>query len=54
MATKAGQPIELTVQDGHSLRSFFVRSPDGLKYPHLERDIGKPNSLSERLKARTR
>jgi predicted metalloprotease with PDZ domain len=46
------KPIELLVEDGHSVRAFPVVYSGGLFYPHLIRDPNKPDLLSEILKAR--
>ena len=54
LAAKAGQPIELVVQDGRFVRTFSFPAMGRLRYPHLERDADKPDLLSEIIKARTR
>lgn len=46
-ATKGSTaPIEIAVQQGDVLKTFRVNYHDGERYPHLERDAGKPDLLT--------
>jgi len=45
-------PIELLVKNFDEYRTLKVDYHDGLRYPHLERDAGKPDTLTELFKAR--
>ncbi|HEX9943345.1 MAG TPA: M61 family peptidase [Thermoanaerobaculia bacterium] len=49
-AKTAPGPIEITAEDGESVRTYRVDYHGGQRYPHLERDAGKPDLLSEVLK----
>jgi predicted metalloprotease with PDZ domain len=46
----APEPIELLAEDGESTRAYWLDYHGGPRYPHLERDPGKPDLLSEILK----
>jgi predicted metalloprotease with PDZ domain len=45
-------PIEVVAADGDALRTHRLDYHDGPRYPHLERIEGKPDVLSEILRAR--
>ncbi len=45
-------PIELLVKNFDQYKTIRIDYHDGLKYPHLERDKGKPDWLSELYKAK--
>ncbi|HEV8580410.1 MAG TPA: M61 family peptidase [Thermoanaerobaculia bacterium] len=50
-AAKAAQgPIELVAEDGESVRAYRVDYHGGERYPHLERESGKPDVLTDILK----
>jgi predicted metalloprotease with PDZ domain len=51
-AKDKNQPIELLVKNFDEYKTLRIDYHDGLKYPHLERIEGKPDRLSELLKAR--
>lgn len=51
-ATDKSQPVELLVKNFDEYKTLRIDYHDGLKYPHLERVAGKPDRLSELLKAR--
>ncbi len=51
-AKDKSQPIELLVKNFDEYKTLRIDYHDGLKYPHLERIAGKPDRLSELLKAR--
>jgi len=42
----ATQPIEIVAEDGESVRTFRADYHGGERYPHLERDPGKPDVLT--------
>ena len=44
------QPIELLIQNGEYYKTYKVDYHEGLKYPHLVRDPGKPDLLSDILR----
>jgi len=46
------QPVELLVQDGKHFRDVRIAYHDGLRYPHLQRIPGKPDTLSALLAPR--
>ncbi|WP_425493744.1 M61 family metallopeptidase [Dyella silvatica] len=46
------KPVELLLKNFDEYKTVRVDYHDGLKYPHLERDSGKPDHLAELLKAR--
>ena len=50
---KIEEPIELVVQAADLVRTVRIDYHDGLLYPHLMRDISKPDLLSAILAART-
>lgn len=45
-ATKAGQKLELLVENAETYRSFALDYAGGLRYPHLVRIEGRPDLLS--------
>ena len=51
-AKDKSQPIELLVKDFDEYKTIRIDYHDGLKYPHLVRDTGKPDTLSTLFKAR--
>jgi predicted metalloprotease with PDZ domain len=52
-AAKGGsQPIELLVKNFDQYQTIRIDYHDGLKYPHLERDTGKPDTLAQLIKPR--
>lgn len=51
-AKDKNQPIELLVKNFDEYKTLRIDYHDGLKYPHLERIEGKPDRLSDLLKAR--
>ncbi|PWK81214.1 M61 family metallopeptidase [Fulvimonas soli] len=51
-AKDSNAPIELLVKNFDEYRTLKVDYHEGLKYPHLERDGGKPDTLADLLKAR--
>jgi predicted metalloprotease with PDZ domain len=51
-AKDKNQPVELLVKNFDEYKTLRIDYHDGLKYPHLERIQGKPDRLSELLKAR--
>ncbi|MCW8806656.1 MAG: M61 family peptidase [Rhodanobacter sp.] len=46
------QPIELLVKNFNEYKIVRIDYHGGLKYPHLQRDSGKPDTLTTLLKAR--
>ena len=44
------QPVELLVKNFDSYKTVRVDYHDGLKYPHLERDSSKPDTLAKLIK----
>jgi hypothetical protein len=50
----ARRPVELLLENGEFIRSYRVDWRGGERQPHLVRDAGKPDLLSEILRARTR
>ena len=51
-AKDKSQPIELLVKNFNEYKTIRIDYHDGLKYPHLERDKSKPDTLAKLLKAR--
>ncbi|HTM28705.1 MAG TPA: M61 family peptidase [Rhodanobacter sp.] len=51
-AKDKNQPVELLVKNFDQYQTVRIDYHDGLKYPHLQRDNGKPDTLSTLLKAR--
>lgn len=47
------KPIELLVENGDYYRTLRVEYYDGPRYPHLTRIDGRPDTLSEALRARS-
>ena len=52
-AAKTGAPIELMLRDFDIYRTIRLDYRGGLRYPHLERIEGKPDTLTPMLTART-
>jgi predicted metalloprotease with PDZ domain len=52
-ATANGGPLELQVANGNSSAIRRVEYRGGLRYPHLERDPGKPDMLRDIVAPRT-
>ena len=50
-AAASGEPIELMVRNGEHISTHRVDYSGGEKYPHLERQNGKPDLLSEILRS---
>jgi predicted metalloprotease with PDZ domain len=52
-ATKgASEPLEIVAENGESVRTYRLDYHGGARFPHLERDPGKPDVLAEILKPR--
>jgi predicted metalloprotease with PDZ domain len=51
-AKGSSQSIELLVKNFDEYKTVRIDYHDGLKYPHLERDTSKPDTLSQLIKAR--
>ncbi|GLR00036.1 M61 family metallopeptidase [Dyella mobilis] len=51
-AKDSSQPIELLVKNFDEYKTIRIDYHGGLKYPHLERDTSKPDTLSQLIKAR--
>lgn len=51
-AKDKNQPVELLVKNFDQYQTVRIDYHDGLKYPHLQRDTSKPDTLSTLLKAR--
>lgn len=51
-AKDKNQPVELLVKNFDEYKTVRIDYHDGLKYPHLVRDTGKPDTLGALLKAR--
>ena len=47
-------PIEIAAQNGGQSATYRIDYRDGERYPHLERDNGRPDVLSAIIQARTR
>ncbi len=47
-------PIEVVTADGDAIRVHRLDYHDGPRYPHLERIEGKPDVLTEILRARVK
>jgi predicted metalloprotease with PDZ domain len=54
MAGNGGEPIELVVKNGDYFSTHSVDYRSGEKYPHLERASGRPDLLTEIVRARAR
>jgi len=52
-AQESRKPIELLVENGDYYRTLRVEYVDGPRYPHLTRIEGRPDTLSQVLKARS-
>ena len=50
-AKGTSDPIEVLIENGEFYKTYKVDYHDGLKYPHLERDAGKPDLLSDILRS---
>ena len=46
-AAASGEPVELVVRNGEHSSTHRVDYRGGDKYPHLERENGKPDLLAE-------
>jgi predicted metalloprotease with PDZ domain len=46
-AKSATEPIQLIVANGAQFRTFSVDYHGGLRYPHIEREEGRPDYLRE-------
>jgi predicted metalloprotease with PDZ domain len=53
-AKSATEPIQLIVANGAQFRTFSVDYHGGLRYPHIEREEGRPDYLGEITRALTR
>jgi len=51
-AADKNQSVELLVKNFDEYKTVRIDYHDGLKYPHLVRDTGKPDTLGVLLKAR--
>jgi predicted metalloprotease with PDZ domain len=51
-AKDKSKPVELLVKNFDEFQTLRIDYHDGLKYPHLERDTSKKDTLSDLLKAR--
>ncbi|BDU19606.1 M61 family peptidase [Dyella sp. GSA-30] len=51
-AKDKSKPVELLVKNFDEFQTLRIDYHDGLKYPHLERDTGTKDTLSDLLKAR--
>ena len=51
-AKDSSQPIELLVKNFDEYQTIRIDYHGGLKYPHLERETGKPDTLAQLIKAR--
>lgn len=51
-AATSREPIELLVENAEFYKSYPVHYHGGEKYPHLERDLARPDLLSEIIKPR--
>ncbi|MFK2899755.1 M61 family metallopeptidase [Dyella jejuensis] len=51
-AKDSSQPIELLVKNFDEYKTVRIDYHGGLKYPHLERDTSKPDTLTQLIKAR--
>ncbi|HEX5306653.1 MAG TPA: M61 family peptidase [Dyella sp.] len=49
-AKDKSQPVELLVKNFDSYKTVRIDYHDGLKYPHLERDTSKPDTLAKLMK----
>ena len=49
---KGGSPIDLLVENGDAFKTWRIDYHDGERYPHLERDPGNPDLLTEIIKPR--
>jgi hypothetical protein len=51
-AKSATEPIQLIVANGAQFRTFSVDYHGGLRYPHIQREEGRPDYLGEITHAR--
>jgi len=51
-AAASGEPIELMVRSGEHISTHKVDYRGGDKYPHLERENGKPDVLAEIVRSK--
>lgn len=51
-AKDSSQPVELLVKNFDEYKTVRIDYHGGLKYPHLERDTSKPDTLSQLIKAK--
>ncbi len=51
-AAASGEPIELMVRNGEHISTHRVDYSGGEKYPHLERENGKPDLLTEIVRSK--
>jgi predicted metalloprotease with PDZ domain len=51
-AKDSNQPVELLVKNFDEYKTVRIDYHGGLKYPHLERDTSKPDTLSQLIKAK--
>ena len=51
-AKNTSQPVELILQNFDEYKTVRIDYHGGLKYPHIERDTSKPDTLSQLIKAR--
>jgi len=52
-ARQLQSPIELLVQNGDFYKTFAVDYHQGERYPHLERDPGRADLLSQIIRSRS-
>jgi predicted metalloprotease with PDZ domain len=50
-AAASGEAVELTVRNGEHISTHKVDYHGGERYPHLERENGKPDLLAEIVRA---
>ena len=53
-AAKSTAPIEMTVEQGDSVKTFRVSYHEGERYPHLEREGSRPDLLEAILAPKAR
>jgi hypothetical protein len=52
--TRRGKPLELLVENGEFFQTYKLDYAGGERYPHLEREMGKPDVLTEIIRAKKR
>lgn len=52
--TRRGKPLELLVENGEFFQTHKLDYAVGERYPHLERELGKPDVLTEIIRAKKR